>query len=114
MKSIFIVFLIFQFNFLFSQENELRNCNVKYQIDSTNFSQSGLFKLQITNLGSHKIRIPKSFDMMRIQAQNAEKYDKDSKKYIEINNRFVDVNCLYCNEKQFALKPTKNLNIFWI
>ena len=106
MKQIFIFLLIFKGTFFFSQESELKSCNVKYQIDTTNLNKSGFFKLQITNLESNKLKIPRIFSMMRIQVQNLEKYDRELQKFTK-KNSFVDVNCTKCNEKQFKLKPNE-------
>ena len=80
---------------------------MKYQIDTTGLNKTGFFKLQITNLESFTLKIPKTFAMIRIQAQNAEKYDKELQKFVQIKNSFVDVNCTDCNEKQFKLKPNE-------
>ncbi len=105
MKQLFILLMIFHTNFLFSQESELESCNVKYQIDTTGLNKSGFLKLQITNFESRNLRIPQTFSTMRIQAQNLEKYDRELKKFIKVENTFVDVNCPKCNSKQFKLKP---------
>ena len=107
MKQIFIFLLIFKGTFFFSQESELKSCNVKYQIDTTNFNKSGFFKLQITNLESIKLKIPRTFSMMRIQVQNLEKYDRELQNFTKEKNAFVDVNCTKCNEKQFKLKSNE-------
>ena len=105
MKIIFTFLIFFQTNFFLSQEIELRNCNVKYQIDTTELNKSGQFKLRITNLESFKIKIPQNYSDMRIQAQNAEKNDLVLNKFIKTKNTFVDVNCTDCNKKFFKLKP---------
>ena len=107
MKQIFIFLLIFKGVFFFSQESELKSCNVKYQIDTTNLNKSGFFKLQITNLESMKLKIPRTFSMMRIQVQNLEKYDRELQNFTKEKNSFVDVNCTKCNEKQFKLKSNE-------
>ena len=107
MKQIFIFLLIFKGTFFFSQESELKSCNVKYQIDTTNLNKSGFFKLQITNLESNKLKIPRIFSVMRIQVQNLEKYERELRKFTKEKNSFVDVNCTKCNEKQFKLKPNE-------
>lgn len=107
MKQIVIFLLIFKCTFFLSQESELKSCKVKYQIDTTDLNKSGFFKLQITNLESIKLKIPRTFSMMRIQAQNLEKYDGKLQKFSKEENSFVDVNCTKCNEKQFRLKPNE-------
>ena len=99
--------MIFKATFFLSQESELKSCNVKYKIDTTGLHESGFFKLQITNLELVKLKIPRTFSMMRIQAQNLEIYDRELEKFIKAKTSFVDVNCSKCNEKQFKTKPNE-------
>ncbi len=107
MKAIFIILFIFQITLFFSQENDLRICKVKFQIDTTGLINTGILKLQFTNLESHKLKIPKNFDMMRIQAQNTERFDSNLNEFVNAKNTFVDVNCPKCNEKLIKIKSNE-------
>lgn len=107
MKPILFVVLLFQCNIFFGQEKTFKNCSLKYQIDTSGLEKSAIMKLTVINLESYSVRIPKRFAMIRIQPQNAEKYDEKSKQYIEIDDSFVDVNCPKCDGRTVSLKPNK-------
>ena len=109
MKLIFLnILFLLNLNLFFGQEKIYRDCNLKYEIDTTNLQKSKTLKIYLTNLENSKLKIPKTFDMMRVQAYNLEKFDENSKTYKDTTKGGnFDVNCPKCNDKLISLKPNK-------
>ena len=107
MKLFFLLIFFLNLNLFLGQEKTYRNCNLKYKIDTTDLQKSKILKLYLTNLETFKLKIPKVFDMMRIEAHNVEKFDENSNTFKKTNWGTFDVNCTNCNEKLISLKPDK-------
>ena len=110
-KLLQLLFLII-FSLIFSQNNdeEMRTCRLKFEIDTLGLSKSNIITLKITNLENRNLKISDAFSMMRIQATDIEKYNEKAKVYEEQNSSFTDVNCMRCFGKFLTLKPNKSLN----
>ena len=91
MKLIFLnILFLLNLNLFFGQEKIYRDCNLKYEIDTTNLQKSKTLKIYLTNLENFKLKIPKTFDMMRIQAYNLEKFDENSESKIFFDKTYPD------------------------
>mgnify|MGYP003607298985 FL=1 len=110
-KLLQLLFLII-FSLIFSQNNdeEMRTCRLKFEIDTLGLSKSNIITLKITNLENRNLKISDAFSMMRIQATDIEKYNEKAKVYEKQNSYFTDVNCTHCFGKFLTLKPNKSLN----
>jgi len=104
--SIHIFGIVLSQNF---EDQEISECKLKYEIDTTFLSKNRFISLKITNLDSKNLKISNEFSDMRIQAINVEKFDNNFKKFILMKDNFTDVNCTNCHGQYIKLRPNKSI-----
>lgn len=105
-----LVFSIFSWTFSQNDDNDIKTCKIKFEIDTLGLSKSNIINLKITNLENKKLKVSDEFSMMRIQAIDVENYNEKTKIFEKQNSAFTDVNCTNCFGKFLTLKPNKSLN----
>lgn len=110
MKKLLQLLFLIIFSLIFSQNNdeEMRTCRLKFEIDTLGLLKSNIITLKITNLENRNLKISDEFSMMRIQAIDVEKYNEETKVYEMQIWSFTDVNCTDCFGRFLNLKPNKS------
>jgi len=98
MKKLLSLFLMLQAMWLSAQQK----CPLKYVYHVDSLQNQGIVKLAVTNIGSKKIKINKSFSAYRMQLVDIHEKSPNSGTAIK---HTADVDCIDCIKKTKKLKP---------
>lgn len=98
MKKLLSLFLILQMMWLSAQQK----CPLKYVYHVDSLQNQGIVRFSVTNIGSKKIKINKSFSAYRMQLVDIYEKSPDPG---AVRKHTADVDCIDCIKKTKKLKP---------